>query len=257
HLHFTTNEQATNRILAMGEEPWRVHTVGFPAIDLISEGRFAGPSEVYEQLGLDVLRPIILFTQHSVTTEFDRAADQVKPSLQAIKRLAGEGIQCVVTYPNNDAGGKAIIESLEGLNAQKIEGILVRRSLGRHLYHGILGLAKNPSSRVACVGNSSSGLKETPAFGCPAVNIGSRQNGRLRGENVLDVNYETEEIYSAVQRCLFDEGFIKRCQEGANPYWMGDAGPKIAQVLASVPIDQKLIRKQMTLRGETRDGWFR
>lgn len=257
HLHFTTNEQATNRILAMGEEPWRVHTVGFPAIDLISEGRFAGPAEIHEKLGLDVSRPIILFTQHSVTTEFDRAADQVAPSIQALRRLAGEGIQCVITYPNNDAGGKAIIEKLENLNAEKNEGVLVRRSLGRHLYHGILGLAKNPSSRVACVGNSSSGLKETPAFGCPTVNIGSRQNGRLRGENVLDVDYKSEEIVSAVQRCLFDESFITKCKEGANPYWMGDAGPKIAKILASVSIDQQLIRKRMTLRGETREGWFR
>ena len=73
HLHFTTNEQATNRILGMGEEAWRVHTVGFPAIDLISEGRFAQRHEVEERLGLDLSRPVVLFTQHSVTTEFDQA----------------------------------------------------------------------------------------------------------------------------------------------------------------------------------------
>ena len=74
HLHFTTNEQATNRILGMGEEAWRVHTVGFPAIDLISEGNFASKSEVIESLDLDITRPLVLFTQHSVSTEFDKAA---------------------------------------------------------------------------------------------------------------------------------------------------------------------------------------
>lgn len=112
HLHFTTNQQATNRILAMGEESWRIHTVGFPAIDLISEGNFAQADEVQDRLGLDLSRPVALFTQHSVTTEFDRAAEQLIPSLDAIEQLAAEGVQIILTYPNNDAGGRAIIERL-------------------------------------------------------------------------------------------------------------------------------------------------
>jgi UDP-N-acetylglucosamine 2-epimerase (non-hydrolysing)/GDP/UDP-N,N'-diacetylbacillosamine 2-epimerase (hydrolysing) len=110
---------------------------------------------------------------------------------------------------------------------------------------------------VACVGNSSSGLKETPAFNCPTVNIGSRQEGRLRGENVLDAGYNAEDIAAAVQRCLFNEEFRALCRRAENPYWLGDAGPKIAQVLATVELGQSLIRKRMTLRGEARDGWFR
>jgi UDP-hydrolysing UDP-N-acetyl-D-glucosamine 2-epimerase len=257
HLHFTTNQQATNRILAMGEESWRVHTVGFPAIDLISEGRFATAPEVIEKLGLDLSRPIMLFTQHSVTTEFGQSAEQLAPSLAAIKRLAAEGVQTVLTYPNNDAGGQAIIEQLEAFSAEKIPGTQVRRSLGRHLYHGVLALARDNSLRVACVGNSSSGLKETPAFGCPTVNIGSRQEGRLRGENVLDASYDADIIYAAMHRCLYDEDFRSLCQRAENPYWLGDAGPKIAEVLATVALDQRIIRKRMTLKGEARDGWFR
>lgn len=257
HLHFTTNQQASNRILAMGEEPWRVHTVGFPAIDLISEGRFAQPDEVAGRLGLDLSRPVVLFTQHSVTTEFDQAAAQVMPSLQAIEQLAAEGVQVVLTYPNNDAGGRQIIEHLDAFAARKVPGTQVHRSLGRHLYHGVLALAKDPSLRVACAGNSSSGLKETPAFGCPTVNIGSRQDGRLRGQNVLDAGYDAESVAGAVRRCLHDEAFRSLCRTADNPYWLGDAGPKIAEVLATVPIDQALIRKRMTLRGEHKDGWFR
>jgi UDP-N-acetylglucosamine 2-epimerase (non-hydrolysing)/GDP/UDP-N,N'-diacetylbacillosamine 2-epimerase (hydrolysing) len=181
HLHFTTNQQASNRILAMGEEPWRVHTVGFPAIDLISEGRFASAKEVVEKLGLDLSRPVMLFTQHSVSTEYSRAAEQLAPSLVAIERLAAEGVQTILTYPNNDAGGQAIIEQLEIFGEAGVPGTQVCRSLGRHLYHGVLALARDQSLRIACVGNSSSGLKETPAFACPTVNIGSRQEGRLRG----------------------------------------------------------------------------
>lgn len=257
HLHFTTNQQASNRILAMGEEAWRVHTVGFPATDLISEGRYAKPDEVQEQLGLDLERPVALFTQHSVTTEFNHAVEQMQPSLAAIEKLAAGGVQCILTYPNNDAGGRQIIEQLEAFRARAIPNTQVHRSLGRHLYHGVLAMAQNPSTRVACVGNSSSGLKETPAFHCPTVNIGTRQEGRLRGENVLDAAYSTEAIATAVQRCLFDEDFRTLCRRAENPYWIGDAGPKIANVLATVELGQRLIRKRMTLKGEAKDGWFR
>ncbi len=257
HLHFTTNQQATNRILGMGEEAWRVHTVGFPAIDLISEGRYAQPNEIVERLGLDLSRPVVLFTQHSVTTEFDQAVLQLEPSLAALEELAAAGAQVILTYPNNDAGGRQIIERLEEFRHRKITNTQVHRSLGRHLYHGVLALAKHDSMRVACVGNSSSGLKETPAFGCPTVNIGSRQEGRLRGMNVVDTGYDRQEISTAVQRCLFDEDFRQGCSKAENPYWLGDAGPKIAKVLAEVALDQNLIRKKMTLKGEIRDGWFR
>lgn len=257
HLHFTTNQQATNRILGMGEESWRVHTVGFPAIDLISEGRYAGSSEVAQRLGLDLQRPVVLFTQHSVTTEFDRAAAQLEPSLVALERLAREGVQVILTYPNNDAGGRAIIDRLEEFKARGVPNTQVHRSLGRHLYHGVSALAKGCAVRVACVGNSSSGLKETPAFGCPTVNIGSRQDGRLRGENVLDAGYDADAIFTATKRCLFDDVFRDLCQGAENPYYLGGAGPKIATILAEVPLDQTLIRKRMTLRGEVRDGWFR
>ncbi|MEC5382422.1 UDP-N-acetylglucosamine 2-epimerase [Aurantimonas sp. C2-6-R+9] len=257
HLHFTTNEQATNRILGMGEEPWRVHTVGFPAIDLISEGRFATADDVGQRLGLDLARPVVLFTQHSVTTEFGKAAEQVSPALEAMALLAAEGVQVILTFPNNDAGGRQIIERLEAFAATKPANIQLHRSLGRNLYHGVLALARDPAHRVACVGNSSSGLKETPAFGCPTVNIGSRQDGRLRGENVLDAPYDADAIVAATRRCLDDEGLRERCRTGDNPYYLGGAGEKIARILAETPTGQDLLRKRMTLVGETREGWFR
>lgn len=257
HLHFTTNQQATNRILAMGEESWRVHTVGFPAIDLISEKRYAQTEEVQQRLGLDLSKPIVLFTQHSVTTEFFQASEQIMPSLDAMAQLAEQDIQVVLTFPNNDAGGRAIIERLEAFVKLHLPNIQVHRSLGRHLYHGVLALARDAALRVACVGNSSSGIKETPAFFCPTVNIGSRQDGRLRGENVLDVGYVADGIVHAVRCCLFDEAFRQVCRRSSNPYFLGGAGQKIAEELAKVPLDQNLLRKRMTLKGEMCEGWFR
>ena len=257
HLHFTTNQQATNRILAMGEEPWRVHTVGFPAIDLIAEGRFAAPDALRQAYGLDLAKPLVVFTQHSVTTEFDQAADQIRPSLEALACLSAEGTQVIATYPNNDAGGQQIIAALEHFAGQAGAIVQLHRSLGRFNYHGLLALARDPAARVACVGNSSSGIKETPAFFCPAVNIGSRQSGRLRGENVIDAPYDAAAICLAVRRCFEDAEFRIRCRTAHNPYGMGDAGRKIADVVATVPLDAALLRKRMTLRGEAQDGWFR
>lgn len=256
HLHFTTNQQATNRILGMGEECWRVHTVGFPAIDLISEERYARVHEVQQRLGLDLNRPIVLFTQHSVTTAFDQAAEQLTPSLQALSLLASEGMQVILTYPNNDAGGRAIIKQLEYVRADHLPNFQIHQSLGRYFYHGILALALDPSRRIVCVGNSSSGIKETPVFGCPTVNIGSRQRGRLRGDNVIDVDYNSDSIIGAVRRCCFDEEFRTTCRSTTNPYYLGGAGPKVAEVLARIALGQALLRKRMTLKGEIRDGWF-
>jgi UDP-hydrolysing UDP-N-acetyl-D-glucosamine 2-epimerase len=257
HLHFTTNEQATNRVLAMGEEPWRVHTVGFPAIDLIEAGNFAQPQDVAQRLGVDPRKPIVLFTQHSVTTEFDQAGQQIAPSLRALERLGAEGVQVIGTYPNNDAGGRRIIAVLNAWMKRKPANVQLHQSLGRWLYHGVLGLARVPEVRIVCAGNSSSGIKETPAFGCPAVNIGFRQLARLRAGNVIDTDYNAEEIEAALRRALYDEPFRALCRTATNPYGTGDAGKKIANVLAAVDLSPALLRKEMTLRGEIKDGWFR
>ncbi len=258
HLHYTTNQQATNRILAMGEEPWRVHTVGFPAIDLIMDGNYATPGELTQRFTLDATRPVLLFTQHSITTEFEEAAPQLRPSLDALTRLAHEGVQVILTYPNNDAGGETIMQALEEYLGTAPQNIQLHKSLGRYAYHGLLALAKLNDWRVACVGNSSSGIKETPVFGCPTVNIGSRQQGRLCGENVIHVNYDKDEIYSAVHRCYFDSSFRSICALAENPYGGGNAGKLIAESLANIDLDPKhILRKRMMLNGESKDGWFR
>jgi UDP-N-acetylglucosamine 2-epimerase (non-hydrolysing)/GDP/UDP-N,N'-diacetylbacillosamine 2-epimerase (hydrolysing) len=162
-----------------------------------------------------------------------------------------------MTYPNNDAGGRRIVAELERTAAERLPGIQLHRSLGRHLYHGLLALARDPKARVALVGNSSSGIKETPAFGCPTVNIGSRQQGRLRADNVVDVDYQASDILAGMQKALYDEDFRRQCRSCLNPYGVGDAGKKIADVLATVPLTGRLLRKGMTLRGEACDGWYR
>lgn len=241
HLHFTTNEQAAERIRRMGEEPWRVFNIGFPALDLVASGYYASPGEVYKRFGLDPNQPILIFTQHSVATEFDQAAEQVRPSLAALEEAAEEwGCQVIITYPNDDAGGRRIMREIENLAAKGLPFIQVHRSLGRYYYHGILNVA------AVCIGNSSSGIKETPAFHCPCINIGTRQRGRLRADNVIDVGYDRQEIRQAIWRCLNDEVFKERVRTCKNPYGAGNAGPRIAEVLATIEINHALVQKKMT-----------
>lgn len=243
HLHFATNEQAVERICKLGEEPWRVCNVGQPSLDLITAGMFATPEEIAADLKLDLSRPVILFCQHSVTTEFEQAAQQVKPSLRALQKLASESNQIIITYPNNDAGGRRIIEEIEKLNVTP--NILITKNLGRHRFHGVLNIIGRVG-RGAFVGNSSAIIKETPAFGCPAVNIGSRQQGRLRADNVLDTTYNEEQILAAIRRSINDESFRHECQTCKNPYGAGNAGPKIAEALATIPLNSRLLQKKMT-----------
>jgi UDP-N-acetylglucosamine 2-epimerase (non-hydrolysing)/GDP/UDP-N,N'-diacetylbacillosamine 2-epimerase (hydrolysing) len=245
HLHFTTNQQAADRIRAMGEEPWRIHNVGFPALDLIAEGNYASVKKIEDLYGVDLDRPVIVFTQHSVTTEFDQASKQIKPALEALKMLAEESCQIIITYPNNDAGGKSIIEVIEEMGAEAHPNMQVHKSLGRYNYHGVLNICGQVGAG-ACVGNSSSGIKETPAFGCPVVNIGSRQRGRLRAQNVIDVAYDTAEILAACRKAIYDEPFRKFCREVKNPYGEGNAGQRIAQLLAQMETGSKLLQKKMT-----------
>jgi UDP-N-acetylglucosamine 2-epimerase (non-hydrolysing)/GDP/UDP-N,N'-diacetylbacillosamine 2-epimerase (hydrolysing) len=100
-------------------------------------------------------------------------------------------------------------------------------------------------------------VKETPAFGCPAVNIGTRQDGRLRAENVIDTAYDTKEIFDAIKKTLFDKGFRDLCRDVINPYGSGNVGEKITNILMSVDLGPGLLRKKTPTRGEERDGWYR
>ena len=246
HLHFVTNDDSMKRVLNLGEESWRVHNVGFPAIDLIQQNRFASRDEIVQQLGIDLEKPLVVFTQHSITIEPEKAREQMQECVNAIRCLMKIGVQVIVTYPNNDDGSHEIIEEIEKLKHEEHELLLVYKSLGRHLYHGLLALARDNRLKVVCAGNSSSGIKETPAFGCPTVNIGNRQASRLRGKNVIDTVCESKEIIDSIKTALFDENFREMCRNTPNPYFQGGASQKVVEVLRSIPLDKNLLRKKMT-----------
>lgn len=251
HIHFTTNTQASRRIIMMGEERWRVKTVGFPALDLINLGDYEKLKDLKKNINIDFSNPIVLFTQHSITTEFEKSKFQINQSLKAIKNLLYDKINVIITYPNNDTGGIIIIKEIEKFKKlhQGFKNLFVVSSLGRKRYHGLLALSKNKAIKIVCVGNSSSGIKETPVFKCPTVNIGSRQESRLRGTNVIDTGYNSKEIYKACKRALFDKNFLDICKKSKNPY----GGKKIAKkihnhLLNFLKINKNILKKNNTIK---------
>ncbi|MGR3512522.1 MAG: UDP-N-acetylglucosamine 2-epimerase [Paracoccaceae bacterium] len=244
HLHFPTNAAAADRLRAMGEEDWRITTAGFPPIDLIEAGDYASPKEVAATLGLDPKAPILLFTQHPISTEPQAATADIARCMEALDGFA-DTAQIILTHPNGDVGSAAIVAALDRFKVRHPSTILYP-TLGRRLYHGVLNMIGR--GQGACLGNSSSGLKETPAFHCPAIDIGPRQNGRLRGANVLHVDSDASAIRDAIRTALTDKSFRAEVRAAPNPYGQGNAGATIAQVLADADLHApRLIQKQTLL----------
>ena len=235
HVHFAATKESADRIIKMGEEPWRVHVVGAPGLDLILNDKIPAPKETATRYGLDLSKPVLLVLQHSVVTEADEALGQIRETLEAIKEL---GYQTVLIYPNADAGGRRMIEVIK--EYEQYPFMKTFRSVPHEDFLSLMKLAS------VMVGNSSSGIIEAPSFGLPVVNVGTRQIGRQRAENVIDVNYGKEEIKKAVQKALYDEEFREKVKHCKNFYGDGKAGKRIAKILSEIKIGKKLLEKRMT-----------
>ena len=232
HIHFAASEDAAGRLIRMGERAEHVHVVGAPGLDYLSHFQPMSKQEMEADLRLDLSRTFVLFTQHPVTE--DSAVGQMEISLQA---LEDADVQVVATYPNSDAGGKAMIEVLK--RWEERPWLRVVPSLGQRRFASLLKEA------AAMVGNSSSGIIEAPFFGLPVVNIGSRQAGRLRAENVLDAAHDQKSIRAAIECAMHDETFRTRARNSRNPYGDGHAGERIVEILTALEIGPELLDKQI------------
>jgi GDP/UDP-N,N'-diacetylbacillosamine 2-epimerase (hydrolysing) len=233
HIHFPATKESAERILKMGEEPWRVHVVGAPGLDGILSEKVPSRREIATKYDLNLSKPVLLVLQHSVVAEAEDAANQMGETLEAVKALEQ---QTVLIYPNADAGGRRMIEVIKEC---KCPFIKVFKNVPREDYLGLMKLAS------VMVGNSSSGIIEAASFGLPVVNIGTRQIGRQRAGNVIDVGYDREEIIKAVKKALNDVSFRKEVKLCRNPYGDGKAGERIAKILAQVALGKELLEKRM------------
>ncbi len=244
HLHFTTNEDATKRILQLGESQENVFTVGLPSVDLIKAGEFSSEDELVKKYGLKNINNIIVFTQHPIPIEKDNISKEFESIENAFKNLKLTNLKIICTFPNSDIGGKEIIDILKRWE-NTYDFIDVYESLGRKDFHGLLNLNNTDSQRHSCyLGNSSAGIKETPALKAPSIIIGNRQKGRLHSNNVLFVNPDEEEIINALHTVYEDTSFMETCKNTFNPYGDGSMGKTSLKIIENLEINSELLKKK-------------
>lgn len=235
HLHFPSTEASAERIRRMGEEPWRVRVVGDNHIDLIVAGEFDPPAKVAAALELDLSRPVVVVLQHSETTAPGEAYAQMTETLAAVRAV---GHQAVIVHPCSDQGYDGILKAIDEVRDDPRFKVFV--NLDAPLFWGLLNVA------AVMVGNSSAGLIETPSFHLPAIDVGRRQVGRLRAENVIHAEHDRGAIAGAMRTALEDKDFRGRAATCSQPFGDGRAGARIAAALKDAALDRRLMLKQIT-----------
>jgi UDP-N-acetylglucosamine 2-epimerase (non-hydrolysing)/GDP/UDP-N,N'-diacetylbacillosamine 2-epimerase (hydrolysing) len=230
HIHFAPTELARRRILAMGEEPWRVHRSGAPSLDHLRRSRLLDRAELELALGIRIASPAVVVAWHPVTILADTNAE----AEALFSALAGFEGQLIFVYPNTDAGSHALIERTRALATWRDETHIFV-NLEPAVYLSLLAHAD------AIVGNSSSGIMEAASFRLPVVNVGMRQQGRERARNVLDAPADPKEIRDTLARALATD-FRRGLAGLTNPYHNGDASATIVRVLKDVPLEGLLVK---------------
>jgi UDP-N-acetylglucosamine 2-epimerase (non-hydrolysing)/GDP/UDP-N,N'-diacetylbacillosamine 2-epimerase (hydrolysing) len=237
HIHFTSTETARRRVIAVGEEPWRVHHAGAPSLDHLRRSKLLTRAQLQERLGLKLKSPTILCAWHPVTILRDTNAE-ADALFSVLKEAPG---QLIFVYPNTDAGSHSLIERARALAATRPDTHIFI-NLDAVTYWSLLGEVN------AMIGNSSSGIMEAASFALPVVNVGIRQQGRERARNIIDVSADAKMISNALKRAL-RPSFRTRLHGMTNPYGNGTAAKTIARVLATVPLDSLLMKQPAPLRG--------
>lgn len=243
HLHFTPTEAARRRVVAMGEEPWRVHRTGAPSLDHLANESLPTRAELESELGFSLSGGVVV-ALHPVTLLEDTLAEAGEV-FEALERLGGQQLFC---FPNPDAGSRELVRRARA-HCQAHPDAHLFVNLDHRYYWALL------RESTVMIGNSSSGIMETPSLGLPAVNVGIRQRGRERAANVIDVPAERDRILEALERAR--SGAFRDSLAGLeNPYGDGIAGRRIADLIAGVEIDERLLVKRarpLTTVDEERD----
>jgi UDP-hydrolysing UDP-N-acetyl-D-glucosamine 2-epimerase len=236
NIHLPATEKSAQRIINMGENPDNVFVVGAPGLDYILNEKLVEPEIISAKYNLNLSEPIILLVQHPVTLESKKTVPQASKTLDAIVELEN---QTIIIYPNADAGGREIIELINKYETYPF--ISIYKSISSIDYLSLMKIAS------VIVGNSSSGIIEAPSFKLPAINIGSRQEGRERALNVIDVDYDKEMIKKAILKAIYDEEFKEILKNCENPYGDGKTGKNVLSILSNIKLDNKLMDKKLNL----------
>ena len=227
NIHFPATELSASRIRQMGENPDNIFVVGAPGLDSIIKSK-NNIDEGYLKDKYTIEKDFVLVLQHPVSLEVDDSAFQISQTLDAI---AQTDYQTILVYPNADAGGRAMISKINEYDVDAYKNI------PHDDFIGLLGMAS------ILIGNSSSGIIESSSFKLPVINIGTRQLGREKASNVVDVDYNKDEILKAIDYINSDE-YQNQLNNCINPYGDGNASERICDILKNIELTKDLLNKQ-------------
>jgi UDP-hydrolysing UDP-N-acetyl-D-glucosamine 2-epimerase len=232
HIHFTSTERARARVIAMGEEPWRVHRAGAPSLDHLRRSQLLNRNQLEDVLSLDLQRSTAVVAYHPVTMLRD-TTEEADALFTALRQM---DMQILFCFPNSDAGSYSLMERTRSFLSDHGNARMFV-NLEAVTYWSLL-------RQVALlVGNSSSGIMEAASLALPVVNVGFRQKGRERAGNVLDAAPEEKSIRERIEEARSAQ-FRERLADLVNPYGEGRAAEKIVQVLTTTPLSAELLVKR-------------
>ena len=231
HIHFTTNKQASERLRKMGEDPNFIFTVGNPSLDSIKNIKHIPDKTLEDEFDIDLKNPFAIVLLHTVTSELKNLEKNISEILDGIKQ---SGITTLIIHGNSDAGSEIIRKKIEHSNFRYINTIEFQK---------LINLLKHAT---LLIGNSSSGIMEAPFLGIPSINIGTRQNGRLRAKSVIDVDYNKNEIMKARTKIMTDKKFNIPIISQDTFYGVGNASRKIVKILETLDLNSISIQKKLT-----------
>ena len=237
HIHFPETEEAARRIESLGEERWRIHTVGSVYIDRIAKKMYTDSAEAKKKYGIKPHEIYVISIFHPDT--FETAEKNYIVSKNLFDVLGALPMKSVILYPCSDPGHDAVIRAILDSKKKFGDKFLVFKNIENLDFLGLMSGAK------FMAGNSSAALVEAPYFRLPAINIGKRQIGRDREKNVIDAGFSRKEIKSAADFVLYDKSFRRALASCGHRLGDGNASEKILKVLRNVKIDESLLRKKL------------
>jgi GDP/UDP-N,N'-diacetylbacillosamine 2-epimerase (hydrolysing) len=236
HIHFVTNAESFERVLRLGEQPFRVFDVGNPGLDRLLEVPELDDASLSERIGFQIEdnKPLLFVIQHALSSEIDMAYDHMRITMESVAEL---GLPTVLSYPNSDAGGQQMIKAIR--EYEHLPHLFSAKNIPRLEFVNLM-------RRASCLlGTSSAGILEAPLLKLPVVNVGNRQTGRLNAGNVTFVAHERMAIIAAVERAIYDESYVQSVKLCINPYGVGKSSKKIAQTLERIELNNNLLIKDI------------
>ena len=235
HLHFTSTLTARRRVIAMGEEPWRVHRAGAPSLDHLRLSPHLEQRDLERRLGVALRRPTLLVAYHPVTIQ-KQTTEEADALFAALQQTPG---QMLFVFPNADAGSRSLIDRSHAFVDHRIDSHIFV-NLDTVTYLNLLRYVD------VLIGNSSSGIMESASYALPTVNVGLRQQGRERTANVIDASADESSITAAILQARTPR-FRTSLAGMSNLYGDGHAAERITKILVNTPLDGLLIKQPTPL----------